>query len=221
MFSTLILDMDGLMIDSEGMYWSAAREVAATFGKAVDDRTLGDMMGRSPVDSMAVFRRDLKIESASAEELLAMRTERVIRLLERAEPMPGLAELLDAFAGRLRYAICTSAPMAFVDVVMRRLDLRRRFAHVQTSDGIVRGKPDPEIYRAAMAALGARPDECVVLEDADNGALAAKRAGAYVIAVPSRYTAAQDFSFADHRAADLHDARRHVEGLLACDRPGP
>ena len=65
-----------------------------------------------------------------------------------------------------------------------------------------------------MARLAARPEECAVLEDSSNGALAAKRAGAYVIAVPSQYTADQEFSFADYRAADLEHAGRHLRSLI-------
>jgi HAD superfamily hydrolase (TIGR01509 family) len=209
----LIFDMDGLMIDSEGMYWSAGRRIAAGFGKTVSEKTLGNMMGRSPVESMEVFRHDLGL-TASAEELLEMRTALMPRMLEDVQPMPGLMELLEAFRGRVRYGIATSAPSAFVEIVMRRLALARYFDHVQTSDGVTRGKPDPEIYLKAIGALGVEPAECVVLEDASNGALAGKRAGAYVIAVPSRYTEKQDFGFVDYRARDLADAAGHVKLLL-------
>jgi beta-phosphoglucomutase-like phosphatase (HAD superfamily) len=64
-----------------------------------------------------------------------------------------------------------------------------------------------------MARIGVAPGESVVLEDSSNGALAGKRAGAYVIAVPSQYTRDQDFSFAEFRAADLREAAEHVRTL--------
>ena len=44
----VIFDMDGLMIDSEGIYWAVARQMAREFGKEVSDETLGRMMGRAP-----------------------------------------------------------------------------------------------------------------------------------------------------------------------------
>jgi HAD superfamily hydrolase (TIGR01509 family) len=210
----LIFDMDGLMIDSEGMYWSVARQIAEGFGRTVSEKTLGNMMGRSPVESMELFRHDLGL-AASAEELLELRTAMMPGMLASVEPMPGLMELLEEFHGRVRYGIATSAPAAFVEIVMRRLDVGRYFDHVQTSDGVSRGKPDPEIYLKAMAALAVEPGGCVVLEDASNGALAGKRAGAYVIAVPSAYTWNQDFAFADFRANDLAAAAGHIRSLLA------
>jgi beta-phosphoglucomutase-like phosphatase (HAD superfamily) len=66
-----------------------------------------------------------------------------------------------------------------------------------------------------MARIGVKPPECVVLEDSSNGALAGKRAGAYVIAVPSQYTREQDFSFVDYRAEDLREAAEHLRTSLA------
>ena len=85
---------------------------------------------------------------------------------------------------------------------------------VTTSDGITRGKPDPEIYLKAIDRLGARPEETIVLEDSANGARAGKNAGAYTIAVPSSYTRTDNFDFADYRASDLIDAKRHLQTLL-------
>jgi beta-phosphoglucomutase-like phosphatase (HAD superfamily) len=61
-----------------------------------------------------------------------------------------------------------------------------------------------------MGRLGVQPGQTVVLEDSSNGARAGKRAGAFVIAVPSQYTRDQDFSFVDYVATDLQDAARHV-----------
>jgi len=48
----VIFDMDGLMIDSEKIYWAVGRELAREYGKEVSDETLGRMMGRSPIDSV-------------------------------------------------------------------------------------------------------------------------------------------------------------------------
>lgn len=206
----IVFDMDGLMIDSETVYWAVGHEIAREFGKEVSDRTLGSMMGRSPIKSVEIYAQDLGL-TQSPQELLAMREARVKQALERGvEPMPGLFEVLGEFAGRCKLAIATSAPMELVEIVVRKLDLRPYFQVIQTSDDVAHGKPDPEIYLKAIARLGAAPHDCVVLEDSSNGALAGKRSGAYTIAVPSRYTADQDFSFVDYVAADLGDAARHL-----------
>ncbi|HEY2589232.1 MAG TPA: HAD family phosphatase [Tepidisphaeraceae bacterium] len=206
----IVFDMDGLMIDSERVYWAVGRELARAFGKEVSDQTLGKMMGRSPIKSVEIYAHDLGLRQ-SPQELLAMREARVKQALERGvEPMPGLFDVLEQFKGRYKLAIATSAPMELVEIVARKLDLRSYFDAIQTSDNVTHGKPDPEIYLKAMGRLGVAPADCAVLEDSSNGARAGKRSGAYTIAVPSRYTRDQDFRFVDYVAHDLPDAARHL-----------
>lgn len=207
----IVFDMDGLMIDSEKVYWAVGRGLAREFGKEVSDQTLGSMMGRSPIKSMEVYAQELGLKQ-SPHELLEMREARVKRALEQGvDPMPGLFEVLGEFKSKYKLAIATSAPMYLVDVIAAKLRLRPYFDAIQTSDDVVHGKPDPEIYLKAMSRLDVPPTECAVLEDSSNGALAGKRSGAYTIAVPSRYTRDQDFSFVDYIAKDLKDAARHLE----------
>jgi HAD superfamily hydrolase (TIGR01509 family) len=176
----------------------------------VQDGTLGRMMGRKPIESMQVFATEVGL-AADPAELLAERDSMVFEQLQQSvTPMPGLMEVLPELKPHFKLAICTSAIRTFVDVIVRKLGIGQYFDAIQTSDDVVNGKPDPEIYLKAMARLGVPADECVVLEDSSNGALAGKRAGAYTIAVPSQYTRGQDFRFVDYVATDLADAAVHV-----------
>ena len=212
--NAVIFDMDGLMIDSEKIYWAVGRQLAREYGKEVSDQTLGQMMGRSPIDSVALFARELRL-SQSPRELHEIREARVQRTLEQGvDPMPGLREALAELKPRYRLGIATSAPMRLVEIVLRKLDIGRYFDAVQTSDGIQHGKPDPEIYLKAAEKLRVPPANCFVLEDSSNGVQAGRRAGAYVIAVPSQYTRDQDFGMANEIAIDLSDAARRI---LAAD----
>ena len=213
MHTTLIFDMDGLMIDSESLYWAAGRQLARDYGKTCPDALLQSMMGRAPLESVGLFCKELGLP-ISAEKALELRDGAVAKLIEHAKPMPGLMEALEAFRGTLKLGICTSARRSMVDIVMRSLGIEHYFDAVQTSDGVTLGKPNPEIYLKAMMKLGSRPEECVVLEDSGNGARAGKSAGAYTIAVPSEYTCSQDFGFADYRADSLFDAAEHIRALI-------
>jgi HAD superfamily hydrolase (TIGR01509 family) len=213
-FTALIFDMDGLMIDTEGLYWAAAREIAASYGKRAEDNTIRNMMGRAPIDSMTVFANDLGITDPP-QELLDRRTVMMHeRFRKPVTPMPGLTEILGAFKGRLKLAVATSAPKAFTDLILPGLGIAGFFDAIQTSDGVTHGKPHPEIYLKAIARLDVRPEESIVLEDSTAGARAGKSSGAYTIAVPSEYTRGEDFGFADYVARNLDDAREHIEGLL-------
>ncbi len=212
----LIFDMDGLMIDSERLYFEAEREIAGRFGKIVDEKTLWNMMGRKPLESLAIYAQDLGLaETVTPEELLAIRDKIMKKkLAEDLEPMPGLERIIGDFHGTLKLAVATGAPMEFLDITLDGLDLRDKFNVLQASDDIIRGKPDPEIYIKTCTRLGLAPEVCVVLEDAQHGVVAAKEAGCHAIAVPTEYSTGQDFSRADFIAADLSHAADYIHELV-------
>jgi HAD superfamily hydrolase (TIGR01509 family) len=213
----VLFDMDGLMIDTEKYYWAAHRAIAAEQGKTVSDQTLGRMMGRSPIDSAGVFAAETGV-TLPLPEILAQRDRLVLAAMRRkVDPMPHLMDALNMLFKRFRLGIVTSATRPFVDMVLHSLGIGSRFAAIQTSEGIKAGKPDPEIYLAAMRQLALSPGECAVLEDSSNGALAGKRSGALTIAVPSEHTRAQDFRFVDYVARDLMDAAQFILARAAGD----
>ncbi len=212
--SALIFDMDGLMIDSERLYFAAEREMAAAYGREIRDEQLWPLMGRKPIESLRLLREILKIDT-SPEELFAWRNRLMREKMHRdLGAMPGLIEILDAFHGRLKLAVGTGAQQEFLDIALDTLRIRPYFDVLQTADAVERGKPDPEIYLITCRRLALPPMECVVLEDARNGVLAGKAAGCQVIAVPSDYTRGQDFSEADWVEPDLFAAARRIEKLL-------
>ncbi len=202
------------MIDSERLYWQVERDIARRFEKKVKEETLWKMMGRRPIEGLRIFVEDLKLP-ITAEQALQMRDQRMReKYKNESEAMPGLFHMLDTFYNRLQLAVCTGAQREFLDIVVDRLGIRGKFQVLQASDKMKQGKPHPEIYLACCEKLGLKAAESVVLEDSSNGALAGKRAGCYVIAVPSDYSRGQDFRFVDFVAADLFEAERHISGLL-------
>jgi HAD superfamily hydrolase (TIGR01509 family) len=215
MYRAIIFDMDGLMVDSEPIYWDVARRLAKQHGTSVTDETLRHMMGRSRIDSMRIFAEECGISAASAQQLLDEREHLMLqRYAAGVEPMPGLLPILQRFHGQLRLAVATSSPRKFTDALLPALRIDSYFDVVQTGDEIVNGKPDPEIYLKAIDRLGLEPPQCIVLEDSRAGALAGHRAGAHVIAVPSELTAAEDFSFAESRVTNLDQASACVDRLI-------
>ena len=210
----IIFDMDGLMIDSERLYFQTEREIAAIFQKPVKEQILWKMMGRKPIESMEIFVRELHIPQ-SAEKILELRDRRMKEKLETdLVPMPGLFEIIHFFSKRLKLAISTGAEKKFLDIVLNSLGIRDEFSVLQTSDDIKYGKPEPETYLKTCEKLGLDPANCVVLEDSSNGVKAGKKAGCYVIAVPSEYTRDQDFSLADFIAGNLLIAKKHINSLI-------
>src|SRR5690349_7249201 len=114
----VIFDMDGLMIDSEGVYWAVGRQMAREFGRTVSDETLGRMMGRAPLESMQLYADELGL-TESPEILMHERDARVVEIFTRGtEPMPGLIETLQSLHPRFKLAVATSARMSFVNIIL-------------------------------------------------------------------------------------------------------
>lgn len=210
----ILFDMDGLMIDTERLYFQAERELASKFDKEAPEETLWKMMGRKPIDAMQIFINDLQL-GIKAKDLLIIRDEIMERKLRNDMlAMPGLFDIIQELHQKYKLAIVTGAPKKFLDITLEKLKIAEYFELFQDSDKIQKGKPDPEIYLTAIHKLGVEAHDCIVLEDSSNGAKAGKNANCYTIAVPSEYTKKQDFSFVDFIAKDLIEAKEHILNLV-------
>ena len=122
--------------------------------------------------------------------------------------MPGLLELLDALerAG-IPKAIATSSSRELVVACLEPFRMQGRFQFILAAEDIVNGKPHPEIYLTAARRFGVPPAEMTVLEDSQNGCLAAAAAGAVTVAVPGEHSRGHDFSSASLVVDSLADPR--------------
>jgi HAD superfamily hydrolase (TIGR01509 family) len=209
-----IFDMDGLMVDTEPLYFEAESELARRLGKTFTREVMHHMMGHKATRSIQIMMEILGIEG-SIQEILALRDTLYESLLVRGvNPMRGLLDLLDWLETHgYRKAVATSSRRRFKDIIFDHLDLHGRFEVVVTGGEVSEGKPSPEIYQRAVSDLGLLAEQCVVLEDSGVGLTAAKRAGCFCIVVPNEFTENQDFSTADLVVPHLfhEDIRRFFE----------
>ncbi len=201
-----IFDMDGLMADTEGLYYQAESRVARRYGKSFSVELMQKMMGHRAVQSIQIMMEHLGIRG-SVEEIIALRDRFYKELLvSGVKPMRGLLDLLDWLeTNGYRKAVATSSKPEFKDIIFDHLNLHNRFEVVVTGDEISEGKPSPEAYQLVLHRMDLSPQECIVLEDSPPGLKAAKAAGCFCIIIPNRYTEDQDFSEADFVASHLFD----------------
>jgi HAD superfamily hydrolase (TIGR01509 family) len=210
--------MDGVMVDTEPLYWQVARQMAERRGTSVSDETLRSMMGRSRLEAIGIFARACGVVHETPEALLREREDLLAELYASGvSPMPGLHEMLQQFRGRVKLGVATSSGRRFTEILLPGIGVDRFLNVIQPGDGIASGKPDPEIYLKTIAQLGVEPRQTVVIEDSFAGATAAKRAGAVVIAAPTHLTAKQDLSFADVRVGSLFEAAEWIEARMGKD----
>ncbi len=204
----VILDLDGLMIDSEPVHQRAFEELLARHG--IDHEFTVEEYGRHfvgiPVKENAEWLVTHFGLRGAPEELLAEREAIYESLLEDSSnlvPMPGVFALLDALRARgLPLGVASGSPRGQVDTILRGLKITDRFRAVVAGDDVPHTKPAPDVYLRAVEQLGVAPARCVAIEDSATGITAAKAAGLYAIAVPNRYTAHQDLR-ADVQAESL------------------
>lgn len=120
---------------------------------------------------------------------------------------PGAADLLSALAAAgVPTALVSSSYRVLVDAALRGLAAAapgHRFAVTVAGDEVTHGKPAPEPYLRAAAALGADPGRCVVLEDSAAGVAAGAAAGCVCVYVPDPATPQPDRALPAYRRASL------------------
>jgi HAD superfamily hydrolase (TIGR01509 family) len=200
----VIFDFDGVVIDSEGLWKRAACEILAEFGHTVtaEEYAIGWIAnGQGP--EAAVEKYKLPMTAAEFRTRRAPIVERLV--LNEAELIPGARAALERLSARYPVALATNSVAAIVGPVLDKYDLRRFFKELLTRERYAKAKPEPDAFLAAAAALGLPPARCVVIEDAERGVLAARRAGTKCVAVPNAWTKWLDFSQADRVVSSLDD----------------
>lgn len=210
----IIFDLDGLLIDSETLYQKATFELCARFGKAPNEEVFKKVIGRKLQESMRIYVEMMDLPISPQEMFTLMKDYMKNEIRSNLSLMPGAIEILDTFYNSFPLALATGSSQEILDVVFERTNIAHYFDVIQSSDEIKNGKPNPEIFLLTMHKLRARPEQCIILEDAENGVIAANKSGAYVVAVPNRFTATYDFSKANIIVNNLFDAATHISDIV-------
>jgi HAD superfamily hydrolase (TIGR01509 family) len=183
----VLFDMDGLLVDTEPLWFEVESSVMARLGGQwthADQRALiGGSLHRSV--SYLVARASTAISHDEVADWLVGGMADLLASREVAA-LPGAIDLLaEIRAAGLPYALVTSSERVIVDAVLRALARDGVTFEVIVSGADVRNpKPHPEPYQLAAALLGADPRCCVALEDSPNGVASAQAAGCVTVAVP-------------------------------------
>lgn len=181
----VLFDMDGLLVDSERLWYETEAEIMAglggTWGPEHQESLVGGSIGRT-VAYMLSLTGPVAAPEDVARDLLEGMAD---RLRANVPLMPGAKELLD----EVREA---GVPSALVSSTHRRLMEyaldgigRDRLTITVAGDEVTHTKPHPEPYLTAARLLGADPRRCVALEDSPSGTESATAAGCHVVSVPS------------------------------------
>lgn len=214
MIRALVFDFDGLILETETPSYRSWADIYLAHGHELPldlwHASIGTDDGFDPAGHLAA----LVGEGFDLDATQERRDARTTELITALDVMAGVREYVaDAKRLGLRLAIASSSPRAWVLGHLARLHLDAEWDAVRTSDDVARTKPAPDLYLAAVEALGVAPREAIAFEDSLNGIAAAKAAGLRCVAVPNALTSGMDLSQADVRLDSL--AETPLEELLA------
>jgi HAD superfamily hydrolase (TIGR01509 family) len=212
----LIFDFDGLILDTETPDYQSWRLVYESYGANLPQSLWASLIGRSSAEAIFDVYGYLESQLNQPIDREAVRQQRYALLndlIAQEVVLPGVTEYIaDAKRLGMRVAVASSGTGKWVKGNLERLGLIEHFDVIKCKDDVKRGKPDPELYLAALAALDVTADAALALEDSPNGILAAKRAGILCVAVPNKMTQGLVFDQADFRVASL--AEKPLEMLI-------
>ncbi len=189
-FKAIIFDMDGLLIDSEPYWKIAEKHVFGSYGLALTDDLLRQVMGfrLSEVVQHWYNYQPWPDADFKATETLILQTVKSL-IINHADAMPGVIKVLEqGKTSGMKMAIASSSSMVLIEAVAEKLKIRPYFDVVWSAEFEPYGKPHPGIFLTTAKKLGVEPGECMVFEDSINGVLAAKAARMYCVAVPEEAT---------------------------------
>lgn len=206
----VLWDMDGTLVDTEPYWMETEMALAEQHGATWTVEDAQRLVGTSLLSSATYIKTRMGLAEAP-EEIVEMLLDGVVARVQDTVPWrPGARELLFALrdAG-VPCALVTMSYQRFVAPILEHLP-PETFRVVVTGDQVDNGKPHPEPYLTAAAALGVAPEDCVAIEDSGAGATSAEEAGCAVLVVPNhvQVPAGQRRTFVETLAgmsvADLH-----------------
>jgi HAD superfamily hydrolase (TIGR01509 family) len=181
----VVLDLDGLLIQTEEI-WDEVREgLARERGARYDAEAQRAMMGMSSPEWSRYMHEELGVpdEPARISEEVVRRME--ARYRERLPLLPGAVEAVERLAARWPLGLASSSNRPLIDVVLELSGLVDLFRVTVSSEEVPRGKPSPDVYLEAARRLGVSPESCAAVEDSHSGIRSARAAGMRVVAIPN------------------------------------
>jgi sugar-phosphatase len=211
MLQGVIFDLDGVIVDSHPVHKQAWKTFFWSLGKEISDKDLDFVLeGNKRDDILRHFLGELTEQQV--KDYGARKESLFKHSAQGLKTTDGLAGFFDQLnRAHLPIALASSASRSRVQYMLELLNLKNRFRVIITGDDVIKGKPDPMIFRLAADALCVPPSQILVCEDSVNGIEAARKLGMKCLAIaangrgPILKTAGADRVAADFTEVRLED----------------
>lgn len=189
-YSALILDCDGVIVDSEP-YSCKAWNIIFQNEYAIDIGTNYDaILGKNTRSAILHYfqKHDLQVSESIIQRLSALKEQTYLNLATgKLTTIQGVERIIEqACELDWKLAVASSGTGAKINFSLTQVSLQGQFNAIVGSEGL-QGKPSPDIFLEAAKRVATIPQDCVVIEDTPTGIMAAKRANMYVIGIASTF----------------------------------
>ena len=214
MIEAVIFDLDGVIVQSEDAHIEAEKQTFLKYGVSVSAEELHKYTGTTAKAMFTELIAKYKLDT-TFEEINLQKEKILLKLLkEDAAPTKGVIILIQELKQRgIKLAIGSSSTRILVEYVLKKLNITHLFDSVIAAEDVEHSKPNPEIFLKAAMNLGVDPSQCLVIEDAQLGVEAAKRAGMKCVGYSNPHSGNQDLSKADIVIDDF--SKLDIEKALA------
>ena len=190
---TILWDNDGVLVDTEGLYFRATRTVLAEVGVELTPEQFKEISLKRGESTLLLALE----QGISRDEIARLRAKRdqIYTEFLRTEPclFDGAEEVLRALHGQVRMGVVTSTHRQHFEIAHARTGLTKYLDFVIAHGDYQHSKPHPEPYLTALARHQLRPNKCIVVEDSERGLASATAAGLECLIVLSEWTKDGDF----------------------------
>ncbi len=207
----ILFDMDGLLVDSEPIWFRAEQDLARSLGAPWEHEDGATCVGVGLPGTVVRIAHKANVR-ADVKVLVDALIERFAARISEVTPKAGAAALVEAARARgVPIAVATSSPRRLAERVLTSVGFLPPFGAIACGDEVPAPKPDPAVYHLAAERIGVPAKEALVLEDSPTGAQAGRRAGATVYAVPEGAWRGRGFEpWTDAICGSLDDVRARL-----------
>ena len=213
MLKAVIFDMDGVIIDSEPIYFRVMQQLALELGFVMPRNEYDTYVGIASREMwgkiITLHQLNLGVDALQKKEAVAYLS--YLEAQENLVPIKGVQSLLDDLAEHgVRIALASSSSRHNIDTVLRILKLQHYFSNITSGENVCSSKPAPDIFLLTAQSLGVSPAECLVIEDSTNGVIAARSAGMCCVGYQNPSSGQQDLSRATTVVTSLEELNYHI-----------